>query len=243
VLITMGFYAFCRRFPERAKKLLVGFVRRQLRGKVDVETHFTPTYKPWDQRLCIVPNGDLFEALREGNASVATDHIEEFTETGLRLRSGARIDADLVVTATGLKLKLLGGVAVEVDGKPIDLSKTMAYKGMICSDVPNLAIAIGYTNASWTLKCDLTCEYVCRLLNFMDERGYQQCVPRKNNPLLKEEPLIGFSSGYILRSIDKFPRQGSFAPWRLYQNYALDLLSLRHARIDDGVMQFSALPA
>jgi len=239
VLLGMAFYAYCRRFPVRAKKFLVGQVRRQLRGKVDVDPHFTPSYKPWDQRICLVPNGDLFEAIREGRASVVTDHIDAFTETGIRLRSGQTLEADLIVTATGLKLKLLGGLEVEVDGKRVDPSKTMFYKGMMWSDVPNLALALGYTNASWTLKCDLTSEYVCRLLQYMDEHGYTQCCPRKNDPSLKEEPVINFSSGYVRRSIDEWPRQGSVTPWRLYQNYALDRLLLRHARIDDRAMEFS----
>jgi cation diffusion facilitator CzcD-associated flavoprotein CzcO len=186
-----------------------------------------------------VPNGDLFDALREGQASVVTDHIETFTETGIKLKSGKELDCDLVVMATGLKLKFLGGLELEVDGERIEPSKTMAYKGMMCSDVPNLALAIGYTNASWTLKCDLTSEYVCRLLNYMEAHGYRQCVPRRNDPRVQEQPLIGFSSGYVQRSIQDFPRQGSFAPWRLYQNYALDRMTLRHGKIDDRAMQFT----
>ncbi len=239
VLVSMGLYNYCRRYPRHAKRLLVGLVKKQLGDKVDIETHFTPSYNPWDQRLCLVPDGDLFKTLRAGRAEVVTDHIESFTETGIRLKSGKTLEADLVVTATGLKLKFLGGLAVEVDGKPIDLPKTMAYKGMMCSDVPNLALALGYTNASWTLKCDLTCEYVCRLLNYMDAKGYSYCVPRRNDPRVKEEPILDFSSGYVQRSIDQFPRQGSFAPWKLYQNYAFDLVTLRHARVDDEAMEFS----
>jgi monooxygenase len=240
VILGMAFYTFCRRLPERAKKLLVGQVRRELDGQVDVEVHFTPTYNPWDQRVCLVPNGDLFEALRAGRASVITDQIDTFVETGIRLRSGRILDADLVVTATGLKLKLFGGLAVEVDGQPVDLSKTVAYKGMMCSDVPNFAFALGYTNASWTLKCDLTSEYVCRLLNYMDKHGFTRCCPRRNDPSLVEEPIIDFSSSYIQRSIASWPRQGSFAPWRLYQNYALDMVLLRHAPLRDSAMEFSA---
>ncbi len=240
VALSLAFYQFCRRFPERAKAMIVGQVEKLARGKVDVGTHFTPSYKPWDQRVCLVPDGDLFKSIREGRASVVTDHIDTFTETGIRLRSGQELEADLVVTATGLKLKFLGGLEVVVDGKPIELSKTMAYKGMMCSDVPNLALAIGYTNASWTLKCDLTSGYVCRLLNYMDRHGYKQCCPRRNDPTLREEPLIDFSSGYVRRSIDAFPRQGSFAPWKLYQNYALDLMALKHGRLDDRSMEFSS---
>ena len=240
VLVGMAFYQYCRRFPEQAKRLIVGGVRQQVRGATDVAKHFTPTYKPWDQRVCVVPDGDFFDAVRGGKVSVVTDQIETFTETGIRLRSGAELDADLIVTATGLKLKFLGGMEVVVDGKRIEPAETMAYKGMMISDVPNLALAIGYTNASWTLKVDLTCEYICRLLNHMDQHGFTQCCPRRNDPSVQEEPLLDFTSGYVRRSIDQFPRQGSVAPWKLHQNYALDMMLLRHAKLDDGTMAFSS---
>lgn len=239
VLSSMAVYNLCRKFPERAKKTLVGLVNRQVGEKLDVSTHFTPTYDPWDQRLCLVPNGDLFRTLRSGKASVVTDHIETFTETGIRLRSGEELPADLVVTATGLNLKFLGGLRMTVDGVAVEPDKTMAYKGAMLSDVPNLALAIGYTNASWTLKSDLTSEYVCRLLAHMDQHGYRRATPRRTDPTLREEPIMDFSSGYVKRAIDRFPRQGSAAPWRLYQNYALDLVTFRHAALEDGVMQFS----
>jgi cation diffusion facilitator CzcD-associated flavoprotein CzcO len=237
--LTMAFYAFCRRYPERATKLLVGQVRKAVGDHVDVGAHFTPSYKPWDQRMCLVPNGDLFRSIRQGSASVVTDHIDAFTEAGVRLRSGGELEADLIVTATGLRLKLMGGVELEVDGRRVEAPKTMTYKGMMCSDVPNLAFAIGYTNASWTLKCDLTSQYVCRLLNFMDAQGYTQCCPRRNDPSVKELPLIDFSSGYVQRSIDLLPRQGSVAPWKLHQNYALDMAMLRYAPLRDRAMEFS----
>jgi monooxygenase len=239
VILSMAFYVYCRQFPKSAKDLIVGQVNKLVRGKVDVGAHFTPTYNPWDQRVCLVPDGDLFASIREGRVSVVTDHIDTFTETGIKLKSGQELPADLVVTATGLRLKFLGGLEMVVDGKTIEPSKTMAYKGMMCSDVPNLALAIGYTNASWTLKCDLTSAYVCRLINHMDRHGYTQCCPRRNDPALKEEPLMDFSSGYVQRSIGNFPRQGSFAPWKLYQNYALDRMLLKHARVDDRSMEFS----
>jgi cation diffusion facilitator CzcD-associated flavoprotein CzcO len=239
VLMGMAFYSYCRRFPDRAKQLLVGHVRKSLRGTSDVAAHFTPTYNPWDQRVCFVPDGDLFKSIRDGSASVVTDHIETFTETGIRLKSGLELPADLIVTATGLNLKFLGGLALTVDGKQIEPAKTMAYKGMMASDVPNMALAIGYTNASWTLKCELTCEYVCRLLNYMDANGYDRCVPIRKDPSLKEEPLLDFTSGYVQRSMHKFPRQGTFAPWRVYQNYALDRWMLKRGRVDDGVMEFT----
>ncbi len=240
VLRGMAFYGYCRRYPEHAKKFFVGLVRKEVGRSVDVDRHFSPTYKPWDQRMCLVPDGDLFAAIKSGRASVVTDHIEAFTAAGIRLKSGEVLEADIVVTATGLQLKFLGGLKMEVDGQAIEPSKTMAYKGMMCSDVPNMALAIGYTNASWTLKCDLTCEYVCRLLRYMDAHGYTQCVPRRRDPSVQESPLIDFSSGYIRRSIDQLPRQGSVAPWKLYQNYALDRWTLRHGRMADGTMEFTA---
>jgi cation diffusion facilitator CzcD-associated flavoprotein CzcO len=239
VLFSMAFFAYCRRFPESAKKFLVGQVRRATGGKVDVKTHFTPSYKPWDQRVCLVPDGDLFDAVRDGRAEVVTDHIDTFTEKGIRLKSGRELEADLIVTATGLKLKFLGGLQLEVDGQRIDPAKTMTYKGMMCSDVPNLAFAIGYTNASWTLKCDLTSEYVCRLINYMDVTGYVSCCPRRRDPSIKEEPIIDFTSSYVRRAVDQLPRQGSVAPWKLHQNYALDMMLLRRARLDDPSMEFS----
>jgi cation diffusion facilitator CzcD-associated flavoprotein CzcO len=238
ILFSMAFYNYCRKFPDHAKRFILAGVRRQSRGKIDVEAHFTPTYKPWDQRLCLVPDGDLFKSIRDGRASVVTDHIETFTAKGIKLKSGAEIEADIIVTATGLKLKAIGGMTLEVDGKSLEASKTMMYKGMMCSDVPNMAVAIGYTNASWTLKCDLSSEYVCRLLNYMDANGYRQCVPRRD-PSMPELPLIDFSSGYVQRSIGNFPRQGAAAPWRLYQNYALDRALFRHGRINDPAMEFA----
>ncbi|MGP0060874.1 MAG: FAD-containing monooxygenase EthA, partial [Beijerinckiaceae bacterium] len=199
----------------------------------------TPRYNPWDQRLCIAPNADLFRTIKAGKADIVTDQIETFTQTGIRLQSGRELAADIVVTATGLKLQLLGGMQVVVDGKPITFAETTNYKGVMFSDVPNLASAFGYTNASWTLKCDLTSAYISRLINYMDKHGYAQCTPRRRDPSIGQEPLIDFSSGYIQRSIDQFPRQGSKKPWRLYQNYLLDLLSLRFGSIDDGALEFS----
>ncbi len=239
VLLGMAFFKFCRRFPERAKKMIVNEVRKSLGPDFDVDTHFTPRYSPWDQRICLVPDGDLFEAITSGRAEVVTDHIETFTETGLELRSGKTLEADLIVMATGLKLLLLGAVQLTVDGQPIEIGKTLNYRGTMLSDVPNLAIALGYTNASWTLKCDLVCEFVCRLLNHMESQGYRKCVPRLKELGLPEEPLLNFSSGYVQRSLSQLPKQGPKAPWRLYQNYVLDLVGLRHGAVDDGVLEFS----
>jgi len=236
VLLGTAFYQFCRTFPTTAKKLLVGGVKKMV-PDVDVATHFTPRYNPWDQRLCLVPDADLFAALRAGTVSVVTDQIDTFTERGLLLKSGRELEADIIITATGLKLRGFGGLAFEVDGTRVELASTMVYKGMMLSDVPNLAFALGYTNASWTLKCDLTSRYVCRLLNHMAKHGYTECRPRRD-PSVGEVPLLDFSSGYVQRSIKQLPHQGSRVPWRLYQNYALDLFLLERTKLADGVMQF-----
>lgn len=240
VLLGMLFYNLCRRSPERMKEKILKLVKEEIGTSCDVDRHFTPRYNPWDQRLCLVPNGDLFQAIRAGKASIVTDQIATFTEAGLTLRSGEELPADLIVTATGLNLQVFGNVQLAVDSVPIEPAKMLSYKGMMYSDVPNLASAFGYTNASWTLKCDLTCEYVCRLLNYMDAHGYRQCTPRNNDPSVGAAPWIDFTSGYVRRSIDRFPKQGTKAPWRLYQNYALDLMNLRFASVDDGVMTFSS---
>ena len=236
VLLTMLVFQLSRRRPEWIKKLIHKGVRAALGPDYDVDQHFKPRYNPWDQRMCLVPDGDLFRSIREGRVSVVTDHIETFTEKGLKLKSGAELEADVIVTATGLNLLAMGGMQVSVDNRPIDLSKTLSYKGMMLSGVPNLASAIGYTNASWTLKCDLTCEYVCRLLNYMDKNGFQQCVPRNDDPSITELPLIDFSSGYVQRSIGKFPKQGSKRPWKLYQNYALDIVTLKFGSVNDAMV-------
>ncbi len=238
VLLTMFFYHLARRKPAQFKAGVLKAVRAQLGPDYDVATHFTPRYNPWDQRLCLVPDADLFRSLRAGTASVVTDEIETFTETGLRLKSGTDLPADIVVTATGLNLILLGGIQFTIDGVPTRLAQSMSYKGMMFSDVPNLAAAFGYTNASWTLKADLTSEYVCRLLGFMDRHGYAQCTP-KREPGVAEEPVIDFTSGYVQRGLDQLPRQGDRKPWKLHQNYARDLLALRFGKVDDGTMQFT----
>jgi monooxygenase len=240
VLLTMISFQLSRRRPRIARALIRKGLERRLPPGYDIDTHFKPRYNPWDQRLCLVPDGDLFEAIREGRATVVTDRIETFTENGLQLESGAELDADLIVTATGINLLALGGIQIAVDDREIRFPETMTYKGMMFGGVPNLAVSLGYTNASWTLKCDLTCEYVCRLLNHMDARGYVSCTPRNRDPSITEEPLIDFSSGYVQRSIDQFPKQGSRTPWRLHQNYARDILMLRFGAIEDGAMEFLA---
>ncbi|MBU6456157.1 MAG: NAD(P)/FAD-dependent oxidoreductase [Bradyrhizobium sp.] len=239
VMLGMYFFQLARRKPERVKQLILGGVKMALGPDYDVGTHFTPRYNPWDQRLCLVPDGDLFKAIREKRASVVTNEIDTFTPKGIRLKDGSELEADVIVTATGLNLQVLGGLDVDVDGRAVDFARTLSYKGMMYSDVPNLASAFGYTNASWTLKCDLTCEYVCRLINYMGRRGYRQCMPHNIDPGITALPSLDFTSGYVQRSIAKMPKQGSKRPWRLYQNYALDIVALRLGKVDDGVMRYS----
>ena len=241
VLLGTYFYNLARKRPNVFKWMVARGVRKELGNQYDSK-HFTPPYNPWDQRLCIAPDADLFRTMREGCVSVVTDHIETFTENGLLLKSGQQLDADIIVTATGLVLKLFSGMQLVMDGVPVDMPKTLVYKGMMLSDVPNLAFAIGYTNASWTLKCDLTSEYVCRLLNYMDRHGYSVCTPRVNDPNIEEEPVIDFNSGYVLRALSTLPRQGSKPPWRLHQNYIKDLSLMRYGRVDDGTMEFKTAP-
>ncbi|HEY0366353.1 MAG TPA: NAD(P)/FAD-dependent oxidoreductase, partial [Pyrinomonadaceae bacterium] len=241
VLLQRFFYKLARSRPEAFKRMLRKKVRQELGEQYDLK-HFTPQYNPWDQRLCLVPDSDLFKAIRGGRVSVVTDHIDTFTETGIQLKSGEHLDADIIVTATGLVLKLMAGLQLVVDGAPVELSQTLAYKGMMYSDVPNLASAFGYTNASWTLKCDLTAEYVCRILKHMDKHGYAQCTPRVNDLQHTEEPVLDFTSGYVLRALHTLPRQGSKTPWRVHQNYMKDLSMIRFGRVDDGAMEFKPAP-
>ena len=238
VLFGMFFFRMARNKPEAVKKNIIDMVKAELGPDYDVATHFTPTYNPWDQRLCLVPDADLFAALKAGSASVVTDHIETFDETGIQLKSGTHLDADVIVTATGLVLQVLNGLALSVDGQPVDPGQTLSYKGMMYEGVPNLVSVFGYTNASWTLKADLTCEYANRLLNHMGRTGARQVTPRNTTGETERLPWLDFSSGYVARAMEKFPKQGGKAPWRLHQNYALDLMNLRYARLDDGVLEF-----
>ena len=239
ILFQRVIYERCRKYPRQAKARIIAMVRDELGPQYDVDTHFTPTYYPWDQRLCLVPDGDMFKAIREGRASVVTDHIDCFTGNGLRLKSGKELQADIIVTATGLELQFLSDVVITVDGEVLEPGRALSYKGMMVSGVPNMALSAGYTNASWTLKCDLTCDYVCRLLNYMDRHGYRICTPVNRDPNLEVEAYMSLSSGYIQRALDKFPRQGARAPWKLYQNYIRDIFALRFGRLADGVMEFS----
>ena len=224
------------------KGLIRKGVAAQVPDSVDVDVHFKPRYDPWDQRLCFVPDGDLFRALRKGQASIVTDTIETFTPTGIRLASGQELEADVIVTATGLQLLAFGGLDLAVDGEPVDFSKTMAYKALMLSGVPNFVYTIGYTNASWTLKADLVSTYVVRLLKHMDRIGARSAVPVRE-PDVAEIPFMDFQSGYVLRSLDGLPKQGDRSPWRLRQNYLTDLRTIKRGDIDDGVLAFDSVPA
>jgi monooxygenase len=240
VLLTMFSFQLSRRRPHIMKAIIRKGLEKQLPEGYDIDTHFKPRYNPWDQRLCLVPDGDLFQVLSEGRASIVTDTIDRFTEGGIRLASGEELEADVIITATGLNMLALGGVTFAVDGRPVKLSETVGYKGMMFSGIPNLATAVGYTNASWTLKCDLTCEYVCRMLNYMHDKGYRVVVPKWADPSMPTVPFIDLTSGYVQRSIDQFPRQGPKAPWRLYQNYIRDVLLLRHGKLVDDALEFTS---
>ncbi|WP_139980022.1 flavin-containing monooxygenase [Nocardioides litoris] len=231
-------YQVAQRVPAVSKKFVRRFTERQLPEHLDYDTHFQPPYNVWDQRLCVVPNSDLFRALRSGKADVVTDTIETFTETGIRLASGRELAADVIVSATGLKLKLFGGIQVSVDGEPFVPSETMTYKGLMVSGIPNFAFTIGYTNASWTLKADLVGEYVVRLLDHMDKTGVRQVVPVRD-PEVEERPFMDLASGYIQRALDGLPRQGDRAPWALKQNYYVDVRTIRRGELEDGVLQFT----
>ena len=238
VLLGMYVFRLSRRNPQRMRALLLGGVRHALGSQVDIATHFTPRYNPWEQRLCLVPDGDFFNAIKAGRASVVTDHIASLTETGIRLRSGAVLDADIIVSATGLTLAMLGHAALYVDGQRVEPARTVNYKGLMYSGVPNMANTFGYTNASWTLKADLTARYVCRLLNHMRKTGARICMPPAD-PDTALRPWVDFSSGYFQRAADQMPKQGSAKPWKLNQNYLSDLLAMRFGAVDDGVLQFT----
>jgi len=228
-------FQLSRHAPELMKRWLHDGVTRQLPDGYDVGTHFTPAYQPWDQRLCFAPDGDLFRAISEGRASVVTDRIERFTADGLLLESGATLDADIIVTATGITMLMLGGMTIEVDGRSVDPAQAVAYKSLMLGGVPNLAFTFGYTNASWTLKSDLAARYVCRILNYMDERGLSICTPAAPDPDLPTKSFLNLSSGYVERAVAAYPKQGTRAPWRVSHNYPLDLLLLKYGRLDDQI--------
>ncbi len=237
VLMSSFFYSISQRKPAKVKAYLLGLVRKEMGEKYDVEKHFSPSYGPWDQRVCVVPDSDLFHQIKAGRAEIITDTIERFTKEGVLLTSGQALPADIIVTATGLKLECLGSVAISLDGLAYDPSQAMAYKGLMLSGLPNAALAFGYINASWTLRADLTSEYVCRLLHHMDRHGYRAVYP-KADPSVAAKPFMALSSGYVQRSQAHLPKQGDMAPWRVLPSYLADLLALRWRKLDDDVLRF-----
>ena len=243
VLMTMYIYDRSRKHPAKVAEFITGQAQKAIGPDFDVKTHLTPKYNPWDQRMCLIPDGDMFASLKAGTSSIVTDQIETFTETGIKLKSGKELPADLIVTATGLDLLFLGGMQVSVDGAAIDMPKQLTYKGMMYSAVPNLVSVFGYTNASWTLKADLTCEYACRLINWMDAHGVQAATPTNTDPAVTDFPWFDLTSGYVQRTVDRFPKQGSKLPWKVNQNYLRDIKLLRKSKLDDGVINFSKATA
>jgi monooxygenase len=237
VLLNIFMFNRARKKPEKVRKFLREMTKEELGDSVDVDVHFNPRYDPWDQRICLVPDSDLFNVLKDGSASIVTDHIERFTKTGVRLTSGGEINADIIVPATGLSLQFLGGIEASVDGKKLVIGDMLNYKGMMFGGVPNMAAVFGYTNASWTLKADLTCGYVARLLNYMDKHGYVSATPTLPETM-GTEPLVNLQSGYFLRSLGALPKQGVETPWRNPENYLKDYKTIRWGKFDDGVMAF-----
>ncbi len=238
ILFAAYYYRKAKAHPGEAREMLLEGIRGQLGPDYDVERHFNPAYKPWDQRVCVAADADLFQAINAGAVSMVTDHVERFVEEGILLKSGELLPADIIVTATGMTMRIMDGVEIIVDGHPVQLGETLSYKGFMYSNIPNLASSFGYTNASWTLKCELICEYVCRLLNYMKRRGYKHCVPRLDADTQAAEPMIDFTSSYVRRALADLPKQGSRRPWKVYQNYVKDLLMMRYGRLNDGVMEF-----
>ena len=234
---SLGFY-LSRKYPERVKDRLINLVREELGNDYDVEKHFTPRYNPWDQRMCLVPDSDLFNSIKSGKASVVTDHIDHFTENGILVKSGEHLEADIIVTATGIELNALNDIEVSVNNEKVEPHNRLSYKGMMLSGVPNLAFSFGYVNASWTLRADLTCEYVCRLLNRMDKLGVNTCIPQEDPTAIVDDEYIDFSSGYVQRALDRLPKQGKKAPWRNYQNYLKDIFLVRIFSIKDSTLKF-----
>ena len=233
-------WSFCKRYPNAARKLIRWLNTKQLPEGFPVDEHFNPPYNPWDQRMCAVPDGDLFRSIRDGQASIVTDRIATFTETGLLLESGQELEADIIITATGLNVQPFGGIPLEVDGKPVKLAETVAYKGLMLSGVPNFAYAIGYTNSSWTLKIGLLCEHLCRLMAHMDEQGYDVCRPEVADASMPTRPFLDFAAGYVQRVVDQLPRQGDRMPWRTSMNYLDDVKLLRADAVTDPELHFEA---
>lgn len=241
ILRQQYYFHLCKKYPKGVKNAIIREVKKKLGNDFDVKTHFTPKYNPWDQRMCLVPDGDLFEQINQGKASVVTDHIKNFTENGLLLKSGKELKADVIITATGLNLEMLSTVEFFIDNKSVDISKTVTYKGMMYSGIPNLASTFGYTNASWTLGADLTSEYVCRVINHMKRNNYDVVCPRPNIGIEADPDYLNLTSGYIKRSLNIFPKQGKKAPWRNNQNYLIDIFQMKYGRIDDGEISFEKI--
>ena len=237
ILIALAFYNAARTWPQAIKKFILKGVKKEMGEGYDMK-HFDPKYNPWDQRLCVVPDADLFKSIKSGRAEVVTDTIEKFTERGILLSSGKELEADIIVTATGLKVQLLGGMTMHVNGQSAEPKDIHCYRGVMFSDIPNFAVAIGYTNSSWTLKCDLNCDYVTKILNYMDKHHYAVCTPRFDKSKFTSQPLLDFDAGYILRAKDALPRQGSKAPWKVYQNYLKDSLILKYGKLIDEYLEF-----
>lgn len=238
IAFTMYVYDLARRKPAKVKQAIMKMAQQELGPGFDVERDFSPTYNPWDQRLCLVPDADLFKAMKAGKASIVTGTIASFTENGLQLQSGEEIPADIIITATGLNMRLMNRMQLIVDGQPVNLAQTLSYRGTMTSGVPNLAASFGYTNASWTLKCELIAQYVTRLLNYMDRHGYAECLPERPAGEVSAKPVINLTSGYVRRALDTLPSQGQRKPWRTYQNYVRDLFNFRLSRINDGTLRF-----
>lgn len=239
ILFSTGQYDLSRHCPKLMRNILMRMARRRLPKGYDVDKHFGPRYNPWDERLCLAPNGDLFKTITAGDAEVITDTIDTFTPTGIRLTSGVELPADIIVTATGLNMQLFGGATVSIDGQPVDLSKTMTFKGLILSGIPNMAVTFGYTNQSWTLKADLVSEFICRLLNHMDEQGFHTVVAQHPGDEIEVRPLMDFTPGYFKRAMDGLPKSGGRAPWRLKENYLQDIGVIRRGKVDDDALHFT----
>lgn len=237
VFLSIFLYNASKKYPKAIKNFILKGIKKQLGDKYDLK-HFDPKYNPWDQRLCLVPDGDLFKAIKKGKAEIVTDTINTFTEKGIMLNSGNELEADLIVTATGLKVQLLGGMTIHINGQLGDTAKTHAYRGVMFSDVPNFAFTVGYTNASWTLKCDLSCQFVTKVLNYMEAHNYEVCVPRFDSNAFETEPLLDFNAGYVLRALDVLPKQGSKHPWKVYQNYVKDVMALKWSGVDDEYLEY-----
>ena len=238
ILMGMLVYQVCTRKPSWAKAVVRKGLIKLLGEQYDIDKHFSPSYDPWDQRLCMVPDGDLFHAINEGKASVVTDHIDHITASGISLKSGDHVDADIIVSATGLTIKLFDGIVMTVDGEPVVAPEKTIYRGLMLSDVPNFAFTVGYTNASWTLKADLAADFITRVLNYMQENNYHQCCPRESSGEINTKPMMTLKSGYVERAAGSFPNEGSKAPWKMYQNYILDKLTFKLASLKDGTMEF-----